>query len=42
MNNPKKRKAAITSAQVVAYLTEHPQFFLDQDDLLAQLSVPHA
>ena len=26
---------------VVAYLKDHPAFFIDQDDLLAQLRIPH-
>lgn len=31
----------LTVEQVVAYLQENPDFFLEQDELLAELSLPH-
>lgn len=40
MSNP-QQLAAITEEQVVAYLKDNPAFFIDQDDLLAQLRIPH-
>lgn len=40
MSNP-QQPVAITEEQVVAYLKENPAFFIDQDDLLAQLRIPH-
>ena len=33
--------AVLTDEQVVAYLKDNPAFFIDQDDLLAQLRIPH-
>lgn len=41
MSNPKQSLSALTEAQVVAYLTDNPAFFVDQDELLAQLHIPH-
>lgn len=40
MTNP-QQLAAITEEQVVAYLKDNPAFFIEQDDLLAQLRIPH-
>lgn len=31
----------ITAEQVASYLRNHPGFFLDQDELIAELSLPH-
>ena len=31
----------LSAEEVAAYLREHPEFFLQQDDLLAELSLPH-
>lgn len=33
---------ALEAAQVAAYLREHPDFFVDQDELLQELRIPHA
>lgn len=41
MSNPQKSQP-LTQEQVVAYLKAHPEFFIDQDDLLAQMRIPHA
>ena len=41
MSDSKKTKSALTAEQVVAYLKGHPDFFADQDDLLAQIHIPH-
>ena len=40
MSSP-QQPAAITEEQVAAYLKDNPAFFIDQDDLLAQLRIPH-
>ncbi|MGI9250708.1 MAG: DUF484 family protein [Pseudohongiellaceae bacterium] len=37
----KARSAALTAKQVTEYLKQHPDFFVGQDDLLAELSLPH-
>lgn len=34
-------KNELSSEQVASYLQNHPEFFLEQDDLLANLSLPH-
>lgn len=31
----------VTESQVAAYLKAHPDFFIGQDDLIAELSLPH-
>lgn len=31
----------LSSEQVASYLQSHPEFFIEQDDLLADLSLPH-
>jgi uncharacterized protein YigA (DUF484 family) len=31
----------LSEAQVAAYLRSHPEFFVGQDDLIAELSLPH-
>ena len=36
-----KKKSAVSADQVVAYLKGHPDFFVDQDELLMQLRIPH-
>lgn len=41
MRRSRKQKTAITAEQVVTYLQEHPDFFVDQDELLAQIHIPH-
>ncbi len=41
MSNPQQSQP-LTQEQVVAYLKAHPEFFIDQDDLLAQMRIPHA
>lgn len=41
MSDSRKTKSALTAEQVVAYLKGHPDFFADQDDLLAQMHIPH-
>lgn len=40
MSSPQHR-VAVTEEQVAAYLKDNPAFFIDQDDLLAQLRIPH-
>lgn len=37
----KNQTNALDAEQVADYLREHPDFFIDQDDLLADLSLPH-
>ncbi|MEX0618272.1 MAG: DUF484 family protein [Pseudohongiellaceae bacterium] len=34
-------KVAVDADQVAAYLESHPEFFIDRDDLLASLTLPH-
>lgn len=34
-------EADASEAQVVAYLRAHPEFFIGQDDLITELSLPH-
>ena len=41
MRRSRKQKSAITAEQVVTYLKGHPDFFVDQDELLAQIHIPH-
>ena len=41
MSNQQPPVAAITAEQVVSYLENNPDFFIEQDDLLAQLRIPH-
>lgn len=41
MSNP-QQPTITTEEQVVAYLKSHPGFFIDQDDLLAHMRIPHA
>ncbi|HHX34507.1 MAG TPA: DUF484 family protein [Gammaproteobacteria bacterium] len=41
MSNQQQPVAEISEEQVVAYLKDNPAFFIDQDDLLAQLRIPH-
>ncbi len=41
MSNPKKTKFALTAEQVAEYLKDHPDFFIDQDELLTQMHIPH-
>ena len=41
MSNPGQLKAEITAEQVAAYLKNNPDFFMSQDELLAQLQIPH-
>lgn len=36
-----QQPVVLTEEQVVAYLKDNPAFFIDQDDLLAQLRIPH-
>ncbi|MFB0963497.1 MAG: DUF484 family protein [Pseudomonas sp.] len=36
-----QQPVALTDEQVVAYLKDNPRFFIDQDDLLTQLRIPH-
>lgn len=36
------QEQSLSAEQVTDYLRQHPEFFLDQDDLLADLSLPHA
>ena len=31
----------LSTADVVSYLRNHPEFFIEQEDLLADLSLPH-
>lgn len=40
MSNPQQPQI-MTEEQVIAYLKGHPEFFIDQDDLLAQMRIPH-
>ncbi len=41
MSNPQQPQP-LTEEQVVTYLKAHPEFFIDQDDLLTQMRIPHA
>jgi len=41
MSNPQQSQI-MTEEQVIAYLKSHPEFFIGQDDLLAQMRIPHA
>lgn len=41
MSNQQQSDTGITEEQVVAYLKENPAFFLDQDELLTQIRIPH-
>jgi len=41
MSNPQQLEIS-TEEQVIAYLKSHPEFFIGQDDLLAQMKIPHA
>ncbi len=41
MSKLRQTKEMLTAEQVAAYLNNHPDFFVDQDDLLAQLHIPH-
>ena len=34
-------ESKLSSSQVADYLRVHPEFFIEQDDLLAELSLPH-
>lgn len=34
-------EAEVSEAQVAAYLKAHPEFFIGQDDLITELSLPH-
>lgn len=36
-----KKSREITAEDVQAYLQDHPEFFLERDDLLAELTLPH-
>jgi len=36
-----ENSAELSAEQVAAYLKDHPEFFTEQDDLLADLSLPH-
>lgn len=42
MSNQLQSLSAVTEEQVVAYLQNNPAFFLTQDELLAQLRIPHS
>ncbi|OFE12937.1 hypothetical protein PHACT_07120 [Pseudohongiella acticola] len=35
------RSEALSADEVASYLTEHPDFFVDRDNLLADMTVPH-
>lgn len=41
MNQAVEENSAIKEADVIAYLQEHPDFFLDNGELLTELSLPH-
>ena len=41
MSKKQQVKPAVAEEQVVAYLSAHPEFFVTQDALLAQLRIPH-
>ncbi len=43
MNEPKtcEKSTAITEDQVIKYLQQHPDFFVQQPNLLAELRLPH-
>ena len=34
-------ESKLSSSQVADYLRIHPEFFVERDDLLAELSLPH-
>lgn len=36
-----KNSTDLTAEQVAAYLKEHPEFFVDRDSLLAEITLPH-
>ncbi len=38
---PERETPALTSEQVAKYLQQHPNFFIDRDDLLLKLTIPH-
>ncbi|MGB4246464.1 MAG: DUF484 family protein [Pseudohongiellaceae bacterium] len=37
----KEHSTDLTAEQVAAYLKEHPEFFVDRDSLLAEITLPH-
>lgn len=41
MSQAKKAKTGLSADQVAAYLKAHPDFFIDQDELLTQMRIPH-
>ena len=41
MTTVKKNKRGLTAQQVVTYLSEHPDFFQDKDQLLTQMRIQH-
>lgn len=36
-----KEKSAVTAEQVAQYLQENPEFFINRDNLLAEITLPH-
>lgn len=42
MTQDRSTAPVLDAAQVAAYLREHPDFFVDQDELIQELRIPHA